>query len=127
VIRAFSQGVIDMRAFLLLGVSLVLTACGGSSHPDARATGAAPVAAFATGPVYSACRASGRAAANRQLCGCVQAVADQTLSGRDARRIAGFFDDPEEAHAVKISDSWRNDAFWDRYRDYVSATRQTCG
>jgi hypothetical protein len=124
-IRAVSQGVNDMRAFLLVGgLSLGLAACGGSSHPDARG---APVAAFATGPIYSACRASDRDAAGRQLCGCIQAVADQTLSGRDTRRIAGFFDDPEEAHAVKISDSWRNDAFWDRYRDYVSAARRTCG
>jgi len=121
------QGVIDMRAFLLLVVSLGLAACGGSSHRDARTIGATPTVAFATGPIYSACRASDRDATDRQLCGCIQAVADRELSGSDTRRIAGFFDDPEEAHAVKISDSWRNESFWDLYRAYVSAARQTCG
>ncbi|PWG17809.1 hypothetical protein DFK10_03555 [Salibaculum griseiflavum] len=115
-----------MRAFFLLTLPLVLTACGGSSHRDARVVSAPVQAAFATGPIYSACRASDREASNRQLCGCIQAVADRELSSRDENRIAGFFNDPEEAHAVKISDTSANDAFWDRYRDFIGVARRTC-
>lgn len=115
-----------MRAFLSLTLMVSLTACGGSSHRDANSS-VRPSAAVATGPISRACIAAGRDNATRQLCGCVQSVANQTLSERDRARVAEFFANPEQANDTKISDTRANDAFWDRYRAFVSASRQACG
>ena len=71
-------------------------------------------AAFA-GPVESACLRSDRDAANRQLCSCIQRVANVTLNGGDQRMVATFFKDPDKAQKVRMSKSNRDDAFWDRY------------
>src|SRR6056297_614513 len=47
---------------------------------------AAPIAKpFARGPINTACMASDRKARSRELCGCIQAVADDTLSGSQQR------------------------------------------
>ncbi len=105
-------------AVLALGV---LVSCGGSSRTDS-------VTRYASvsGPIKSACLSSGRRAANRQICGCIQAAADQTLSGADQRRGASFFGDPARAHAVRLSDTPRDDAFWDRWRSFGRAADQLC-
>ena len=49
------------------------------------------------GPIDSACMRSDRRASNRQTCGCIQQVADMTLSRSDQRRAAKFFADAEQA------------------------------
>ena len=59
------------------------------------------------GPIESACMRSGREAASRALCGCIQQVADMTLKGGDQRRggvngpaiNAGFAGDDVQAAA----------------------------
>jgi hypothetical protein len=56
----------------------------------------------------------------------VQRVANQQLSRSDERRIITFFEDPERAQSVKISDSRGNDAFWDRYRAFTRAAERSC-
>lgn len=105
-----------MRRYLVLVALLPLTACGGG-----RSSG------YATGEISRACLAADRAAANAVLCGCVQGVANRTLSSSDRSRVAEFFADPEYAHAIRISDTPRNEAFWDRYRDFIRAAENTCG
>lgn len=99
----------------------VLVSCGGSSRTD-QVTRYASV----SGPIKSACMSSGRRAANRQICGCIQAAADQTLSGSDQRRGASFFGNPELAHSVRRSDTASDDAFWDRWRNFGNAADQLC-
>ena len=83
-------------------------------------------AAFA-GPIESACMRSGREAASRALCGCIQQVADMTLKGGDQRRAAKFFRDPDLAHTVWISQKPADDAFWDRYKQFGSMAEAYCG
>ena len=51
------------------------------------------------GPVGQACLASARASGNQSLCGCVQKVADVTLSGSDQRLVAQFVLDPDKHHS----------------------------
>ena len=82
-------------------------------------------AAFA-GPIESACMRSGRDGASRALCGCIQQVADITLSRTDQRRAAKFFKDPDQAHAVWISQRAADDAFWDRYKEFGSMAEANC-
>ncbi|WP_347266786.1 hypothetical protein [Paracoccus sp. (in: a-proteobacteria)] len=77
------------------------------------------------GPIDSACARSDRGA-SRQLCGCIQQVADQTLSRADQRRAARFFRDAEAAQEVRMSDSDADNAFWDRYRNFTAAAETYC-
>ena len=108
-----------MRSVLSLSVCLTLVACGGSRSVPASA-------GFATGPIYSACLAADRRAASRELCGCVQFVADQRLSPRDQSRAAGFFSDPQSAQDTRQSDNPFSEAFWDRYRAYADVAERAC-
>ena len=77
--------------------------------------------------IERACLQSDRRAASRNLCGCIQRVADQVLTGSDQRRAARFFTDPQRAQEVRKSDTPADDAFWQRWRDFGRAARNICG
>jgi hypothetical protein len=83
----------------------------------------APAAASA---IESACNSSGRAAANRALCRCIQGVADATLTWGDQRRAARFFRDPDQAQQVRMSKSAADNAFWARYRAFGDMAEVYC-
>lgn len=104
--------------FLLIGTALLtLSACGGGGGRS-----------YSTnGDIARACLASDRDAANPAVCGCIQSVANAELSASDRNRIEPFFADPEVAHAVRRSDTDRDDAFWDRYLDFSRSVERTCG
>lgn len=78
------------------------------------------------GPIDSACVRSDRARGNSPLCGCIQQVANQTLSRSDQRRAAAFFKDPHHAQEVRMSKSNADNAFWDRYKRFASAAEAYC-
>ncbi|WP_134678751.1 hypothetical protein [Paracoccus ravus] len=78
------------------------------------------------GPIDSACAKSDRRASNRNLCGCIQQVANQTLSRSDQRRAARFFTDADEAQTVRMSKTVADNAFWDRYMRFASAAEAYC-
>jgi hypothetical protein len=78
-------------------------------------------------PIEQACNRSDRKASTRSLCDCIQQVADQTLSGADQRRAAGFFKDPEKAHKTWMSKTRSDDAFWDRYKAFGAQAEAFCG
>ncbi|QDY70312.1 hypothetical protein FPZ52_09445 [Qingshengfaniella alkalisoli] len=90
------------------------------------AVGSAPQAALA-GPVERACNQSDRRAATPQLCSCIGAVAQQTLSHSDQRTAARFFKDPQQAQTVRMSAKNADNAFWDRYRAFGDYARSYCG
>lgn len=78
------------------------------------------------GPIDSACVRSDRARGNAPLCGCIQQVADQTLSRADQRRAASFFRDPHQAQEVRMSKSSTDNAFWARYKRFASTAEAYC-
>lgn len=78
------------------------------------------------GPIDSACVRSDRGARNTSLCGCIQQVADMTLSRSDQRRAARFFKDAEEAQEVRMSKSNADNAFWARYKNFTSTAEAYC-
>ena len=78
------------------------------------------------GPIDSACVRSDRGAANRALCGCVQQVANMTLSSGDQRRAAAFFRDPQQAQNVRMSKRDADNAFWARYRNFAAQSERLC-
>jgi len=80
----------------------------------------------AAAEIEKACIRSDRPAASRALCGCIQDVADLTLSQGDQRRAAKFFADPHKAQEVRQSDSRGDEAFWQRYRLFGEAAKTYC-
>lgn len=85
----------------------------------------APVA-HAGSKIKRACLSADRKAASRELCGCIQTVADQVLSRRDQSKAAKFFKDPQKAQDTKMSKTTGNDAFWERYKKFGSTARSYC-
>jgi hypothetical protein len=102
-------------------VLALLSACGSRNDRE-RGT----VARSASGPIASACLQAGRKSATRQLCGCVQAVANDKLSASDQRLGARFFTDPALAHSVWRSDTASDDAFWERWKAFGDSAARTC-
>lgn len=100
-----------MKPFLVFSAALALSLLSG--------------AAFA-GPIEKACNRSDRKAANRPVCNCIQQVADMTLQNTDQRRAAKFFTNPDKAHAAWMSKSSRDDAFWDRYKQFGAYAERYC-
>ena len=80
----------------------------------------------AAGPVGFACLQSGRGA-SQPLCACIQNAANMTLSGLDQKLAARLFTNPEKAEEMRVSDSARNRAFWERYQGFASAAGALCG
>ena len=79
------------------------------------------------GVIERACLNSDRPAANRSLCGCIQGVADATLTRVEQRRAAKFFSDPHMAQVVRQSDVATDEVFWQRYKAFGATAANYCG
>ncbi|MFZ5749948.1 MAG: hypothetical protein ACOY5U_02660 [Pseudomonadota bacterium] len=79
------------------------------------------------GPIEAACLRSERSGGNRAICGCIQQVADMTLTGSDQRLAARFFSDPDRAQEIRQSDRRSHEAFWERYRNFGETAEVYCG
>lgn len=108
----------------LVAITLILGACGGGK---ARLP-AVPLAPAMTtsGPLGTACLSSGRPGASRERCGCIQMAANQTLSPPEQSLGAQFFSDPARAHDVRLSDTARDDAFWERWTAFGKTAETLC-
>jgi hypothetical protein len=84
------------------------------------------VSSVQAGAIERACNKSDREAANRSVCACIQQVADISLSNSDQRRAAGFFNNPDKAHDVRLSDTARDDEFWARYMAFGEQAEAYC-
>jgi hypothetical protein len=78
------------------------------------------------GPIESACNDSGRAAANRALCRCIDDVARRMLTRSEQRRAARFFRNPDEAQRVRLSRDQGDRDFWARYRAFGEMSEVMC-
>ena len=77
------------------------------------------------GTIQRACLEAPRAG-SPQLCSCIQAAADRTLSNRDQRLAAKFFDDPDMAQQIRQSDQRSHEVFWKRYRAFGETAEAYC-
>ena len=102
----------------------LVAGCGGGSRVDRTDSGI--ITRFSSGPISRACLSSDRRARNSQICGCIQTVANRSLSGADQRKAARFFSDPQRAQDIKMSQTASDDAFWDRYRAFASRSEKMC-
>lgn len=106
---------------------LALAGCGGGikeDRPDRRVVAASPVG---FGPISKACLQSDRKKRSRQLCSCIQAAADKTLSRSDQRRSVAFYKDPHLAQQIRTSDRPQDEKFWDDYAAYAREAQRMCG
>lgn len=78
------------------------------------------------GRISTACMQSGREAATRSMCKCIQFVADQSLSRADQRLAARFFSDPHMAQEIRQSDRRQHEAFWKRYKLFGAQAERFC-
>ncbi|MEZ5714093.1 MAG: arginine transporter [Paracoccaceae bacterium] len=124
------------RIFILLTACLSLAACGGGGYrkaardlgPHAVAAPSVPkVRRMATGPISRACMASDRKARSPELCGCIQAVANDTLSAADQRLAVTFYGDPHKAQEIRQSDNTGHERFWQSYKAYAAEAEASCG
>lgn len=76
--------------------------------------------------IERACNRSDRPAANRNLCGCIQDVADLMLSGSEQRLAASFFKDPHKSQEIRQSDRSSHEAFWQRWKEFGETAQIYC-
>lgn len=77
--------------------------------------------------IKRACLKADRAAATRALCGCIQDVADVTLSRTEQRKGAKFFKEPHLAQETRQSDRPSNETFWKKWKNFGFAANSHCG
>lgn len=97
-------------------------------RPQSAPVAPAPAMRFAKGPIYTACQSSGRKAASRARCGCVQWVANQELSAEQQRRGAGYFNNQHALQEVRQSSERvrSNGAFWEAWKTYGAQASRQC-
>lgn len=78
------------------------------------------------GAINRACMAADRKSASPQLCGCIQKVANKSLTRFDRKLAARFFTDPQKAQEVRMSDRPKDEAFWDRYEAFGRNAAKAC-
>lgn len=117
-----------MKSTVLALVALgTLAACGGGAgNITSRGAFAPQQQLFATGPLQRACVAQDRRAATAARCGCVQAVADQQLSGSEQRRGVRAFKDPHKLQEWRQSDRASDNAFWATWKEFGAAAERVC-
>jgi hypothetical protein len=81
---------------------------------------------LAGGVIESACLKSDRTAANRTLCGCLQAVANAVLSSSHQRQGAEFFRDPHKSQDVRMSKRAADEQFWAHWERFAETSVQHC-
>lgn len=78
------------------------------------------------GTMSRACMNSDRKAKSRQMCNCMQSVANKKLSRRDQATAAKFFKDPHKAQVIRQSDKRSDEQFWKRYKEYGQVFAASC-
>ncbi|WP_294609041.1 hypothetical protein [uncultured Roseovarius sp.] len=115
-----------MTRFSTLGMMLFLAGCGGVHGFKGDTRHVPRIAPMATGPISTACLTSDRKARSRALCGCIQAVANETLSGSEQRRAVQFYSDPQSAQDTRQSNRSGDERFWRAYTAYSERADLIC-
>ncbi|WP_300037259.1 hypothetical protein [uncultured Roseobacter sp.] len=116
----------------LLGLMVLTAACSGANEPPATSPflpaslEASTAPQFASGKISNACMAHRRKAASQARCGCIQAVANRTLTISEQARGVRFFEEPDLAQAIRTSDASGNEQFWATWSRFADLAARTC-
>ncbi len=102
------------QLMLALGLALLFTP---SVAPTAQAGG----------KIERACLKADRRDATRQLCGCVQDVAEAVFNRSEITRVAKYFEDPHLTQVLRQSDRSSDERFWAKYKEFGQSVRIYCG
>lgn len=80
----------------------------------------------AGGAIESACLGSDRPGRTRELCNCIQQVADSVLSSSEQRRGAAFFKDPHETQVLRMSANRSDAEFWQKWQIFGATAEKYC-
>ena len=105
---------------------MALGACDRGGDMVTRGPAALAPSIATNGPIRAACLRSGRPAASGLLCGCIQSVADRTLTPSQQTRGAGWFLEPHEAQEVRQSDRRGDEAMWQAWKAFADTAEGTC-
>lgn len=122
-----------MKHLILMALILSVAACGrherfkgGQGPSGGGGYSVARTAPMASGPISQACLSSDRKARSRELCGCIQYAANQTLNASEQRRAVRFYSDPHTAQEIRQSDRAADERFWKAYRAYGDLAESLC-
>jgi len=79
------------------------------------------------GMISRACLKADRSAATPELCGCIQKVANSSLTYVERRKASKFFADPHMAQEIRQSDRVTDERFWKRYKAFGARAAKLCG
>ncbi|MCR9145595.1 MAG: hypothetical protein NXH74_00175 [Rhodobacteraceae bacterium] len=116
-----------MKNLVVIAMVLMVAACGRAERFKGAPGPLTAGAPMAFGPISKACMTSDRKRRSRTLCGCIQAVANDTLTNSQQRRAVGFYRDPHSAQDVRQSDRAVDERFWKAYREYGDRATAQCG
>ena len=77
--------------------------------------------------IERACLSANRDGTSRAMCGCIQDVADLTLTNRDQELASSFFKNPQKAQDIRQSGRRSHSKFWDRYKEFGATAETFCG
>ena len=105
---------------------LAIASCGRSAPKERSSQRLITPAPVAYGPISKACLQSDRKKASRQLCTCIQAAADKTLSRSDQRKSVAFYSNPHLAQQIRQSERANDESFWEAYAAYGQEAARMC-
>ncbi|MDW3224360.1 MAG: hypothetical protein R8G34_16020 [Paracoccaceae bacterium] len=116
-----------VKWFFAVSIFLLVTACGSrGSDPQVRQVVTNTAAGFAIGPIGSACLAQNRRSATQQRCGCIQEVANRTLTSSQQARSTRFFNEPSLLQDVRQSSAPSNVRFWEAWQRFAETSQAVC-
>lgn len=116
-----------VRLFLGIGVFLFVAACGGPARePSASRIVVNDTVGFATGPIGTACLNHRKRDATQARCGCIQQVANQTLTQAQQQRSVRYFSEPSLLQEVRQSSAPANQRFWEAWKNFSETAETQC-
>ena len=109
------------RVVIAAMVVTLVASCGGGKSRTVVSRNT-----VSSGPIATACMQAGRSGASYTRCGCVQSVADASLSHGDQRLGASFFSDPHRAQEIRQSDKIGHSEFWKRWKAFGDKAAEIC-
>ena len=79
------------------------------------------------GLISRACEIANRSNSSKELCTCIDQVAQKSLNKSERKKASKFFSDPHRAQVIRQSSRRSDEVFWLRYKAFGEEAKKTCG